>query len=184
MKALLSPVLAALFTAFTLTAAEPAKKPTTPMSLHDFNVKTLDGKPQPLSAYKGKVALVVNVASQCGATPQYAGLQKLYTDNKDKGLVVLGFPCNDFGGQEPGSPAEISSFCTKNYGVNFPMFEKVGIRDNPHPLYGFLSAKHAAPGWNFHKYLVGKDGSVIQAFGSDVEPDAAELQAAIEKALK
>jgi glutathione peroxidase len=167
--------------ATTLTGAEKAM----PASLYEISAKSLEGKPQPLSAYKGKVALVVNVASECGATPQYSGLQKLYADNKDKGFVVLGFPSNDFGGQEPGSAEQISSFCTKNYGVTFPMFEKVTIKSGaPHPVYSFLAAKHDAPGWNFHKYLVGKDGKVIQSFAADVEPSDEQLQEAIKKALK
>ncbi|WLT31675.1 glutathione peroxidase [Geothrix sp. PMB-07] len=156
-----------------------------PMSLHEITLNTLDGKPQSLAAYKGKVVLAVNVASECGFTPQYAGLQKLYSELKDKGLVILGFPCNQFGGQEPGTAAQIETFCQKNYGVTFPLFEKLEVK-GPHqaPVYAFLTAKNGEPSWNFHKYLVGKDGQVIQAFSSKVAPDSAELKAAIEAALK
>ncbi|WP_309568728.1 glutathione peroxidase [Geothrix limicola] len=155
------------------------------MSLHDITLNTLDGKPQSLAAYKGKVVLAVNVASECGFTPQYAGLEKLYEQQKGRGLVVLGFPCNQFGGQEPGSAEEIHSFCQKNYGVTFPLFEKLEVKGpGQAPLYQFLTAKHGEPAWNFHKYLIGKDGQVIAAFSSKVAPDSPELKAAIEAALK
>jgi len=174
-------LLPLLLTALALPAAERKA----PMSLHEITLNTLDGKPQSLAAYKGKVVLVVNVASECGFTPQYAGLQKLYLEQKGRGLVILGFPCNQFGGQEPGSAAQIESFCQKNYGVTFPLFEKLEVKGaNQAPLYQFLTAKHGEPAWNFHKYLVGKDGQVIQAFGSKVAPDSPELKAAIEAALK
>lgn len=178
MRPLLLPILLAAL-------ALPAAERKAPMSLHEITLKTLDGKPQSLAAYKGKVVLAVNVASECGFTPQYAGLQKLYQAQKDRGLVVLGFPCNQFGGQEPGSAVQIESFCQKNYGVTFPLFEKLEVKGaNQAPLYQFLTAKHGEPAWNFHKYLVGKDGQVIQAFGSKVAPDSPELKAAIEAALK
>jgi glutathione peroxidase len=155
------------------------------MSLYDITLNTLEGKPQSLAAYKGKVVLVVNVASQCGFTPQYAGLQKLYAEFKDQGFVMLGFPCNQFGGQEPGSATQIATFCHTNYGVTFPLFEKLEVRGTgKSPLYQFLTAKHGEPAWNFHKYLVGKDAQVIQAFSSKVAPDSPELKAAIEAALK
>ena len=145
----------------------------------------MQGKPQPLSIYKGKVLLVVNTASECGFTPQYAGLEKLYEAYKDKGLVVLGFPSNDFGAQEPGSAEEIQTFCKKNYGVSFPMFEKVVTHGaGQAPVYKFLTAKNGEPKWNFHKFLVGKDGQVRQAFPSKIAPDAKELRDAIEAALK
>jgi glutathione peroxidase len=154
------------------------------MSLYDLTVNTLAGQPQPLATYKGKVALVVNVASECGFTPQYAGLEKLYEEYSPKGLVVLGFPSNDFGAQEPGSPEQIQTFCQKNYGVQFPMFEKVATKGAAKsPVYQALSEKHGEPKWNFHKYLVGKDGSVKQAFPSNVAPDAKELRTAIDAAL-
>ncbi|HJW72550.1 MAG TPA: glutathione peroxidase [Geothrix sp.] len=156
-----------------------------PVSLHEITLNTLDGKPQSLAIYKDKVVLAVNVASECGYTPQYAGLQKLYAEYKDRGLVILGFPCNQFGGQEPGSAGQIQTFCQKNYGVTFPLFEKLDVKGkNKAPVYQFLTANHGEPAWNFHKYLVGKDGLVIQSFGSAVTPDSAELKAAIEAALK
>nr|WP_243288498.1 glutathione peroxidase [Geothrix terrae] len=171
----------ALFLALSLPAAERK----VPMSLHEITLRTLDGKPQSLAAYKGKVVLAVNVASECGFTPQYAGLQKLYADYKDRGLVVLGFPCNQFGAQEPGTAAQIESFCQKNYGVTFPLYEKLDVKGaHQAPVYQFLTAKHGEPAWNFHKYLVGKDGQVLQAFPSKVAPDSPDLRAAIESALK
>nr|WP_243384904.1 glutathione peroxidase [Geothrix alkalitolerans] len=171
----------ALFLALSLPAAERK----VPMSLHEITLRTLDGKPQSLAAYQGKVVLAVNVASECGFTPQYAGLQKLYADYKDRGLVVLGFPCNQFGAQEPGTAAQIESFCQKNYGVTFPLFEKLDVKGaHQAPVYQFLTAKHGEPAWNFHKYLVGKDGQVLQAFPSKVAPDSPDLRAAIEAALK
>ena len=154
------------------------------MSLHEITANSLAGKPEALSQYKGKVVLVVNTASECGYTPQYAGLEKLYEAYKDKGLVVLGFPSNDFGAQEPGSSAQITTFCKKNYGVEFPMFEKVATKgDTQSPVYKFLTAKHGEPKWNFHKYLVDKKGQVKAAYSSKVAPDSAELKQAIETAL-
>ena len=167
------------------TLALPAAERKVPVSLHDITLNTLEGKPQSLAAYQGKVVLAVNVASECGYTPQYAGLQKLYLEQKEHGLVVLGFPCNQFGGQEPGTATQIESFCQKNYGVTFPLFEKLDVKGaHQAPVYTFLTAKHGEPAWNFHKYLIGKDGQVIQAFGSKVAPDSPELKAAIEAALK
>ncbi|HJV21331.1 MAG TPA: glutathione peroxidase [Holophagaceae bacterium] len=155
------------------------------MSLHELTANRLDGKPQALSAYQGKVVLVVNVASECGYTPQYAGLEKLYQAYRAKGFEILGFPCNQFGGQEPGSAAQIQSFCQKNFGVTFPLFEKVEVKGaGKSPVYAFLTAQHGEPKWNFHKILVGKDGQVIAAFPSSVEPEGPELKAALEAALK
>ncbi len=178
MRAILS---LALLASLPLSAAERK----VPMSLYDITLNTLDGQPQSLAAYKGKVVLAVNVASACGFTPQYAGLQRLYAEQKGRGLVVLGFPCNQFGGQEPGSAVQIATFCQKNYGVTFPLFEKLEVKGpGQAPLYQFLTAKYGEPAWNFHKYLVGKDGQVIQAFSSKVAPDSPELKAAIEAALK
>ncbi len=175
-----TPVLA-LLAALTL----PATERKVPMSLHEITLHSLDGKPQSLATYKGKVVLAVNVASACGFTPQYAGLQKLYTDYKERGLVVLGFPCNQFGAQEPGTAAQIEAFCQTNYGVTFPLFEKLDVKGaHQAPVYQFLTAKHGEPAWNFHKYLVGKDGQVVAAFPSKVAPDSAELRSAIEAALK
>jgi glutathione peroxidase len=153
-------------------------------SLYDFTVNTLAGQPQPLSAYRGKVALIVNTASECGYTPQYAALQRLFDEYKGRGLVVLGFPSNDFGAQEPGTAQEIASFCSTRYGVSFPLFEKVHTHGSGQsPVYRFLSAQHGEPKWNFHKYLVGKDGTVRQAFPSRVEPASADLRQAIDTAL-
>jgi glutathione peroxidase len=169
--------------AFALAVPLHAKEP--PMSLFELTPNSLAGKPQPLSAYKGKVTLVVNTASECGYTPQYAGLEKLYEEYKDKGLVILGFPSNDFGAQEPGSAEQIHTFCQKNYGVQFPMFEKVATKGSSQsPVYKFLTAKHGEPKWNFHKYLVGKDGQVRAAFPSKVAPESKELRDAIDQALR
>jgi glutathione peroxidase len=150
-------------------------------------VKTIDGTMVDLGSYKGKVVLVVNVASQCGATPQYAGLQKLYDTYKDKGLVILGFPANDFGAQEPGSDAQVLQFCSSKYGVTFPMFSKITVKGpGKAPLYKALT-ESADPqgevGWNFEKFLIGKDGEVAGRFKTRVQPDDAEFVAAIESAL-
>jgi glutathione peroxidase len=170
------------------TILAPAKEFSMPMgtgSLYDLKVTTLDGRPSDLSAFKGKVALVVNVASQCGFTPQYAGLEKLYRELAPKGVVILGFPSNDFGGQEPGTAEEIGQFCQKNYGVTFPMFAKVVTKKGPDqsPVYSFLGESGSLPQWNFSKYVVDKNGKVEAFFPSRVAPDAPELRAAIEKAL-
>jgi glutathione peroxidase len=163
----------------------PGSERKVPMSLHEITLHTLDGKSQSLAAYKGKVVLAVNVASECGFTPQYAGLQKLYTEYRDRGLVILGFPCNQFGAQEPGTATQIESFCQTNYGVTFPLFEKLDVKGAKQaPVYQFLTARHGEPAWNFHKYLVGKDGQVIAAFPSKVAPDSPELRTALEAALK
>jgi glutathione peroxidase len=154
------------------------------MSFHQLTATSLDGTPVSLDAYKGKVLVVVNTASECGFTPQYAGLEKLYEEYRERGLVVLGFPSNDFGAQEPGSADQIQTFCKKNYGVQFPMFEKVATKGGAQsPVYKFLTAKHGEPKWNFHKYLVGKNGEVIRAFATSVEPNDAGLRAAIAAAL-
>ncbi len=154
------------------------------MSFHQLSANRLDGKPEKLSDFQGKVALVVNTASECGYTPQYKGLQALYDSYKDKGVVVLGFPSNDFGGQEPGSSEQIARFCELRFKVTFPMFEKVKTKgEGQSPVYAFLAREHGEPKWNFHKYVVGKDGQVKAAFPSSVTPDSPELKAAIEKAL-
>jgi glutathione peroxidase len=174
--------------ALALMAAPPAPAPAAkekPMSFFDLKTNTLDGKPADLSQYKGKVVLVVNTASACGYTPQYEGLEKLYEEMKDQGVVVLGFPSNDFGGQEPGTHEEIKKFCTLKFNVRFPMFEKVKTKgEGQSPIYAFLAAKNGEPKWNFHKYVVGKDGQVKNAFKSGVTPDSAELRTAITTALK
>jgi glutathione peroxidase len=176
-------MMRALFALFLVAMPLSAKEG--PMSLHDLTVNTLQGKPQALSAYKGKVVLVVNTASECGFTPQYAGLEKLYEEYKDKGLVILGFPSNDFGAQEPGSAEQIQTFCKKNYGVTFPMFEKVATKGPEQaPVYKFLTQKQPEPKWNFHKFLVGKDGQVRSSFPSKVAPESKELRDAIDAAIK
>jgi glutathione peroxidase len=154
-------------------------------SFYSLKTETLSGQPADLSQYAGKVALVVNVASQCGFTPQYAGLEKLHEELKDKGFVILGFPSNDFGGQEPGTPEEITTFCKKNYGVTFPMFRKVVTKQGPDqsPIYAFLGKGRELPSWNFAKYVVGKDGHVVAFFPSKVTPDSKDLRSAIDSAL-
>ena len=166
--------------------AAPAGAPSEkkPMSFHDLSANRLSGQPEKLSGYQGKVLLVVNTASECGYTPQYAGLEKLYQEYKDQGVVVLGFPSNDFGGQEPGTSEQIAKFCELRFKVTFPMFEKVKTKgEGQSPVYEFLSRGHPAPKWNFHKYVVGRDGQVKAAFPSSVTPDSAELKAAIDGAL-
>ena len=158
---------------------------TAPASFYDLETKALDGKPGNLAQYKGKVALVVNVASKCGYTPQYAGLEKLYRELLPKGVVVLGFPSNDFGGQEPGTAEEIATFCKTKYDVSFPLFEKGVTKAGPtqSPIYQYLGASGNLPGWNFSKYVIDKKGNVVAFFPSKVTPDAPELKAAIDKAL-
>ena len=156
-------------------------------SAFDFNFTSIDGKPMPLSAYAGKVLVVVNTASFCGFTKQYAGLQKLQETYDKQGLVVIGVPSNDFGGQEPGSSGNIKEFCEGNFGITFPLTQKNVVKgDGAHPFYkwaaGVLGTK-AVPGWNFHKYLVGRDGRLVQSFFSGTEPNAKELIAAIEAEL-
>lgn len=158
-------------------------------SVHDFKVKDIDGKDVDLSAYKGKVLLIVNVASKCGATPQYENLQAVYKQFSDKGLVVMGFPANNYGGQEPGSEAQIKEFCTGKYEVSFPMFSKVSVKgDDQAPLFSYLTAAENpdAKGdikWNFEKFLIGKDGKLLNRFKTGTKPDDAVVTAAIEKAL-
>src|SRR5262245_24812195 len=178
-----SPILVATF---ALAPAVVLAGGPVPDSLYSLKTTTLAGQPADLSQYKGKVALVVNVASQCGFTPQYAGLEKLYEEYKDKGAVVLGFPSNDFGGQEPGTPEEITEFCKKNYGVTFPMFSKVVTKAGPDqsPVYGFLGASGSLPSWNFAKYVVGKDGKVVTFFNSKVTPESRDLRDALDGALQ
>ena len=163
----------------------PAGAGATVSSFYDLKTKTLDGKPADLTAYRGKVSLVVNVASKCGYTPQYEGLEKLQKDMSGKNFNVLGFPSNDFGGQEPGTAEEIATFCKLTYGVTFPMFEKVVTKagETQSPVYSFLGTSGHLPAWNFSKYVIGKDGKIAAFFPSKVTPDAPELRAAIDKAL-
>jgi glutathione peroxidase len=154
-------------------------------TIQDIVVQKIDGSDQPLANYAGKVLLVVNVASYCGYTPQYPGLEKLQQDYKDQGLLVLGFPCNDFGAQEPGTEQEIKTFCTTSYGVTFELFAKVHAKGaNQHPLYAKLTAApQGAVSWNFEKFLVSKTGEVVRQFRSSVKPDDPELIAAIAQEL-
>jgi glutathione peroxidase len=155
------------------------------MSLHDLSATTIDGATQSLADYKGKVLLVVNTASECGFTPQYAGLEGLWRHYRDQGLVVLGFPSNDFGGQEPGDEAAIKTFCETKFKVSFPLFAKLKVvGEGQSPVYRFLAADYGAPKWNFHKYLVSREGRVLGAFPSSVAPDNVSLRAAVEAALK
>ena len=154
-------------------------------SLYDLKTTTLDGKPADLAQYRGKVSLVVNVASKCGFTPQYEGLEKLQREMQGKSFNVLGFPSNDFGGQEPGTAQEIATFCKLTYDVTFPMFEKVVTRRgaDQSPVYAFLGASGNLPSWNFSKYVVDKQGKVVAFFESSVTPEDPALRAAIAKAL-
>lgn len=166
----------------------PAARPHAMSSIYDFSATSIDGKPVALADYRGKVLLIVNTASKCGFTPQFDGLEKLWKAYGSRGLVVLGFPCNQFGHQDPGSNAEIASFCSLNYGVSFPMMAKVDVNGpQAHPLYawltnekrGFLGTR--AIKWNFTKFLVGRDGRVLRRFGSKDTPRA--IERAIEAAL-
>jgi len=154
-------------------------------SFYSLKTSTLAGKPADLAQFAGQVTLVVNVASECGFTPQYKGLEALHEELKAKGFSVLGFPSNDFGGQEPGSPEQIQTFCQKNYGVTFPMFGKLVTKIGPEqsPIYAYLGKTGNLPNWNFCKYLVGKDGKVIAFFPSKVTPESKDLKDAIEAAL-
>ena len=154
---------------------------------YDFSFTSIEGEPLPLTRFKGQPVLVVNTASKCGLTPQYEGLEKLYRDYRDQGLVVLGVPCNQFAGQEPGTEAEIQTFCQTRFDVDFPMTSKVDVKDaSRHPFYGWAEEKlgtPAVPVWNFHKILLGKGGEAIRAFGPRTDPQDAEVTAAIEAAL-
>lgn len=168
------------------TASPQAGEDWTSRSLYTIETRTLEGEPAKLSQYDGKVTLIVNLASKCGYTSQYEGLEKLYHEFKDKGLVILGFPSNDFGGQEPGTPREIRAFCTSKYQVTFPLFEKISVKpgDEQSVIYQALQAKTgAAPTWNFCKYLVSRDGARAEFFGSKITPQSDELRSAIEREL-
>lgn len=157
--------------------------------IHSFTVKDIDGKDMKLESYKGKVVLIVNVASRCGYTKQYGDLQKLYDQYKDQGLVVLGFPANNFGGQEPGSDEEIKLFCSETYNVQFPMFSKVSVKgDDIHPLFAQLTTAENPDfkgdiNWNFEKFLIDKNGNLVHRFRSKTEPMSTELVSAIKKLL-
>ncbi len=160
-------------------------------SVLDYTLNSIDGQPAPLAEYKGKVILIVNVASRCGFTPQYEGLEAIYRKYKDQGFVILGFPANNFGGQEPGTNAEIKTFCSSKYNVTFPMYAKISVKGGDQaPLYRFLTDKQTNPAsageikWNFTKFLVDREGKVIARFESPVKPESAEVTGAIEKALR
>jgi glutathione peroxidase len=157
-------------------------------SIYDIPLKDIDGKNTSLKPYQGKVLLIVNVASKCGFTPQYTALEAIYQKYKGHGLVVLGFPCNQFGQQEPGTDLEIKQFCTSKYDVTFPMFDKIEVNGaNRHPLYVMLAGQESPfpgnIGWNFTKFLIGRDGKILNRFNSPVKPDSAEVTQAIEAAL-
>jgi glutathione peroxidase len=171
-----------LFCAATLVAAEK--------TVHDFTLNSIDGQPAPLAAYKGKVVLLVNVASKCGFTPQYSALESTYEKYKDRGFVIVGVPANNFGAQEPGSNQEIKTFCSSKYHVTFPMMAKVSVKgDDITPLYQFLTDKSSNPQsggeikWNFTKFLIGPDGRVITRFEPEITPDSPQVTSAIEEAL-
>ena len=174
-----------------LSIGASAQEASSMNGIYDFTMKDIDGRDVSLADFRGKVLLVVNVASKCGFTGQYAGLEKLYQTYADRGLVVLGFPANNFMGQEPGTEAEIKSFCTLTYGVTFPMFAKISVKGKTiHPLYAFLTDEKLHPGaggaisWNFNKFLIARNGAILAHFGSRTAPDDPELVAAIEQALR
>ncbi len=177
--------LAAVMVVGTSIASEHAHK-----SVHEFKVKDINGKELKLEQFKGKVVLLVNVASKCGFTKQYKPMQDLYNKYKDKGLVVVGLPANNFGGQEPGSNKEILEFCTDTYSVNFPMLSKVSVKgDDIHPLIAYLNNQENPDfkgdiKWNFEKYLIGKDGKLLHRFRSKTDPMSEDMIKAVEKALK
>ena len=159
-------------------------------NMYSFVMNDIDGTPVSLSTYRGKVLMIVNVASKCGATPQYAKLQEIYQKYKGNGFVILGFPANNFGSQEPGSNEEIKNFCTLEYRVTFPMFSKILVKgEDMHPLYKFLTEEDTDPDfageitWNFNKFLVGRDGNILARFATKIEPDNPEVLNAIEQAI-
>ena len=161
-----------------------------PSSIYDFTLDDIDGAPRSLADFRGQVVLIVNVASKCGFTYQYEGLQALYERYRDRGFTILGFPTNDFLGQEPGSEEQIKNFCSLTYGVDFPMFSKIVVKGRKiHPLYAHLTSKKTNPEhggritWNFNKFLLGTDGEILARFGSKDEPESEELVAAVERAL-
>ena len=180
---------AALYYYGMILNPSPAERPKE-KHMHEFTMKDIDGNDVPLDTYKGKVAMIVNVASKCGLTPQYEGLQKIYDEYKDRGFVVLGFPANNFMGQEPGTEEEIKEFCQLNYHVSFPMFSKISVKGaDQHALYSFLTHPDTNPGmdgditWNFEKFLADRDGNIIARFSPKTLPDDPEVKAKIEKAL-
>jgi glutathione peroxidase len=175
---------ASLFASFQAPPANAGSRATS-LSFYDLKTMTLDGKSADLSQYRGTVSLVVNVASYCGYTPQYAGLEKLHRELHAKGFNVLGFPSNDFGEQEPGTAQEIATFCKRTYDVTFPMFEKVVTRKSAgqSPVYAFLGASGRLPAWNFSKYVIDRQGRIVAFFPSEVTPEDSSLRQAVAKAL-
>jgi glutathione peroxidase len=160
-------------------------------TIYDFSMNNIDGQPQSLATYKGKVVLVVNVASKCGFTPQYSALQSVYSKYQDRGFVILGFPANNFMSQEPGTNAEIKTFCSRKYNVTFPMFSKISVLgEDKAPLYSYLTGSSSDPKfggdikWNFTKFLIGRDGQILARFEPKVTPDSPEVTSAIEAALQ
>lgn len=186
-KLILAIILIACVTTIIYSSTKNEKKNMT-KSVYDFRVKTIDGKEQSLDAYKGKVLLIVNTASECGYTPQYTGLQELYSKYSKQGFEVLGFPCNQFGGQEPGTNEEIKSFCTSYYSVTFPMFAKIEVNgENADPLYKYLKSEQTGLitddiKWNFTKFLIDKNGRPVDRYGSATTPET--ISKDIEKLLK
>lgn len=174
-------ICAIVLAGFQCNQSEGQPMPISATSLHDFKIAGLNKDSIDFKSFAGKYVLCVNVASKCGYTPQYKGLQELYIKHEDK-LVIVGFPCNQFLGQEPGTPEEISDFCEKNYGVTFPLTEKIDVKGkNQHPIYQWLTSKNLngvqdeTVKWNFHKFLIGPDGNWLAAFPSNVEPDSPEI---------
>ena len=165
-------------------------EPTSEKSVYEFKMKNIDGQDVKLDAFKGKVVMIVNVASKCGYTPQYEGLEALYEKNKDRGFVILGFPANNFMGQEPGTEAEIKEFCSSKYHVTFPMFAKISVKGkDQHPLYNYLTNKATDPefagdiSWNFNKFVVDRNGKIVARFSSNDTPESEAVTSAIEKYL-
>jgi len=176
------------FSMLALTLLLASFNPLKGDMIYDLTATNIDNESTNLEAYSGKVLLIVNVASKCGFTGQYENLESLYQKYKDDGLVILGFPCNQFGGQEPGTSEDIKSFCSLNYGVSFPMFEKVEVNGpNQHPLFALLTGEDSPfPGkikWNFSKFLIGRDGEILARFGSMTNPESSKITKAVEAAL-
>ncbi len=183
-------LLCAVFAINIMTNVSDASSGLKAKSVLDFKMKNIEGKDVKLSKYKGKVILLVNTASKCGYTPQYEGLQKIYDKYKDQGFIILGFPANNFGAQEPGSNEEIKEFCTMKYKVTFPIFAKISVKgDDIDPLYSFLTSKETNPvfggdiTWNFNKFLVGANGKLLARFSSKDKPEGETVTKAIEEAL-
>lgn len=177
-------IIIALFVIGTLLVAQ-TKKETGMQPFYSFTMKTIDGKEKSLADYKGKVVMVVNVASFCGFTPQYKNLEAIYKKYKEQGFVVLGFPANNFGKQEPGKEEDIAAFCERNYGVTFDLFSKISVKgDDMHPLYQYLTKETGEDiGWNFTKIVIDKEGNISARYASRVKPDSKEVTAKIESLL-